>query len=248
MLRTVPLVARCARRSPPARRARPRVRDPFGAAPGQIARAPTARRSSCIDDPLGIFTSTSGIFRGFPSYEVITPPNGTAASIAGIDAASPGIIGFRLGRGSVVEIGLTGFTREPRQQRRLAGAARPSLADPVSLGRRGRLPETPRQLARRLPDRRRRLEGDGDPAAAGLHALRRDDRIRHRRDARDVRDPRQHRRPARDDRVVPALLLSSTRTRRDGMRSRAAPSCSCCARRPSPSWFCCRSPRRCRSS
>ena len=102
-------LCRCARRRTAGPSSAPAVRDPFGAAPGQTL-STDGSPIIVYDDPLGIFASTSGIFRGFPSYEAITPPNGTAASIAGIDAASPGIIGFRIGRGSVVEIGLTGFT------------------------------------------------------------------------------------------------------------------------------------------
>ncbi len=58
-----------------------------------------------------------------------------------------------------------------------------------------------------LPGRGHRLEVHRGPAAAGLHAVHQHVRVRRRRAARQRGDLRQHRRPLRDHRGVPALLL-----------------------------------------
>jgi len=65
-----------------------------------------------IRDRLGIFNGTSGGFDGFGSFEPFTgvAPPSTIASAAGTTAQTPSIIGYRLGSGIVVDIGLPRFT------------------------------------------------------------------------------------------------------------------------------------------
>lgn len=82
--------------------------DPFGAHHGGLAPA-DGNLITVIDDHLGIFGSTLA-FPGFGSYELITPPNGAPTSLAGTADGTPAITGFRDGRGTVVEIGLPGFS------------------------------------------------------------------------------------------------------------------------------------------
>ena len=58
----------------------------------------------------GLFNGTSGAFPGFRSYVPITPPaTASQLSSAGVTSTAPSIVGYRLGRGIVVEIGLPGF-------------------------------------------------------------------------------------------------------------------------------------------
>ncbi|MDQ6779242.1 MAG: hypothetical protein M3071_24130, partial [Actinomycetota bacterium] len=65
-----------------------------------------------ISDRLGLFNGTSGTFAGFGSFEPIV---GVAAparivSAAGTTSQTPSIVGYRLGSGVVVDIGLPAFT------------------------------------------------------------------------------------------------------------------------------------------
>ena len=108
MLRTVPITKDAAGLSAgPASAAA--SHDPFGAQPGAVI--PThGELITVISDPLNIFSTTSGAFSGFDAYQVIVPPNHANASMAGLAAPQPGISGFKLGRGLVVEIGLDGFS------------------------------------------------------------------------------------------------------------------------------------------
>lgn len=64
-----------------------------------------------IRDGLGIFSSTSGSFRGFRSYQPIpsVAPPAQILSEAGTGATAPSILGYRLGRGTVVDIAVAGF-------------------------------------------------------------------------------------------------------------------------------------------
>jgi flagellar hook assembly protein FlgD len=84
--------------------------DLFGAHPGPLA----ATHGALIlagRDQLRLFAGTSGAFRGFATYEPftsVTPPL-TIASAAGTSTSASAIIGFRLGRGIVIEVGLPGF-------------------------------------------------------------------------------------------------------------------------------------------
>ncbi|MBV9194771.1 MAG: hypothetical protein JO168_11560 [Solirubrobacterales bacterium] len=61
-------------------------------------------------DRLGIFQGTSGALGGYRSYQpftVVAPAQ--ALSEAGATPTAPSIVGYRLGRGTVVDIGLPGF-------------------------------------------------------------------------------------------------------------------------------------------
>lgn len=76
-------------------------------------------------DGMGIFTGTSGVFTGFRSYRVFKSVTSGAhlESAAGTSPAAPSIIGYRLGRGAVIDIGLFGFgltlTRHDLQSEKL---------------------------------------------------------------------------------------------------------------------------------
>jgi len=89
----------------------PAAADIFGAQPGPLV----AHNQELIlvgEDRLGIFSTTSGAFRGFSSFQPFTTvvsPGGQIASAAGTSRSTSSIIGFPVGRGLVVEIGLPGF-------------------------------------------------------------------------------------------------------------------------------------------
>jgi flagellar hook capping protein FlgD len=89
----------------------PSTTDTFGARAGSAV----TRNSdliSVIHDGLGIFSTTSGAFTGFRSFQPITsvaPPAQPISSDAGTSDSTKSIVGYRLGRGIVVEIGLEGF-------------------------------------------------------------------------------------------------------------------------------------------
>lgn len=62
-------------------------------------------------DGLGLFRGTSGAFRAFSAYQSysgVTAPL-TIASAAGTTSTSSAIIGYRLGRGTVIDVGIVGF-------------------------------------------------------------------------------------------------------------------------------------------
>lgn len=82
--------------------------DAFGATPG--ATVATGRFPVlAYSDPLHLFGAASA-FTGVSAYEVIHPPAGAgAASVAGISRGLPAIVGFRSGRGAVIEVGLDDF-------------------------------------------------------------------------------------------------------------------------------------------
>lgn len=81
--------------------------DPFGARHGSLV-PHTGELITVLDDQLGIFGSLPAV-SGFSSYQPIYPPSKAATSEAGIAEGIPAIAGFRLGHGSVVEVGLPGF-------------------------------------------------------------------------------------------------------------------------------------------
>ncbi len=63
-----------------------------------------------IEDQLHIFSKTSGAFQGYSSFEPIqVAPPGKLLSAAGNTNTTPSIVGYQLGRGDVVDIGLVGF-------------------------------------------------------------------------------------------------------------------------------------------
>jgi hypothetical protein len=88
---------------------KPQGTDAFGARWGQLVSG-NADLITTIRDGLGIFASTSGAFTGYRSFEPITPPAGArSVSEASTSTGGPSIVGYALGKGMVVEIGLVGF-------------------------------------------------------------------------------------------------------------------------------------------
>jgi N,N-dimethylformamidase beta subunit-like, C-terminal/FlgD Ig-like domain len=108
------------------------ARDPSDVAPTDIFGArigPVAPRGGglilVLKDGLGIFTTTSRAFPGFQSFQPIDVPSqaaggsgtagsgpagaGSAVSAAGTSNSTQSIVGFKVGRGTVVEIGLPRF-------------------------------------------------------------------------------------------------------------------------------------------
>jgi hypothetical protein len=81
--------------------------DPFGAGHGPVSTT-AGELITAQSDPLHIFSPAMAL-TGFHSFQTINPPNGVAASTAGVAAAAPTIVGFRVGKGRVVQIGLPGF-------------------------------------------------------------------------------------------------------------------------------------------
>jgi hypothetical protein len=65
-----------------------------------------------LRDQLGLFNGTSGTFAGFASFEPIVGVVAPAriVSAAGTTSQTPSIVGYRLGSGVVVDIGLPAFT------------------------------------------------------------------------------------------------------------------------------------------
>jgi hypothetical protein len=84
--------------------------DALGARPGAVV-SHGNNLITVIRDGLGIFTGTSGAFSGYRSYQpfVSVAPAGRLLSSAGITPSAPAVIGYRLGRGTVVDVGLDGF-------------------------------------------------------------------------------------------------------------------------------------------
>jgi hypothetical protein len=94
-----------------ARPSDPAAVDIFGA---RIGRLVTNNHDFIIAGPdtLGIFSGTPGVFSGFSSFQTfpaVAAPAGPIESSAGTSNATDSIIGFPLGQGTVVEIGLAGF-------------------------------------------------------------------------------------------------------------------------------------------
>jgi hypothetical protein len=88
----------------------PGAGDVLGARPGALVHGNTGLILAGTDR-LHIFSGTSGAFRGYRSYQRFAPTTsyGPVASAAGVTTTAPSIIGYRLGRGIVVDIGLPGF-------------------------------------------------------------------------------------------------------------------------------------------
>jgi hypothetical protein len=88
----------------------PHATDDLLARPGRLVSA----RGTLIlvdKDGLNIFRGTSGALRGYGSYQPIVSVAAPAAivSAAGASNAEPSVVGYRLGHGAVVDIGLPGF-------------------------------------------------------------------------------------------------------------------------------------------
>lgn len=89
----------------------PAAADVLGAKPAPVV-THSADSILVIRDGLGIFTGTSGAFQGFSAYQPftgVTPSGAPIASAAGTSTSTPSIIGYRLGQGIVIDIGLPGF-------------------------------------------------------------------------------------------------------------------------------------------
>ena len=86
----------------------PAAADAFGAKHGAIV---TGNKSLAFkfSDPLGLFSTGSGAFSGLSQFQIIAPPAGSVASTLGIARDQTAIVGFKLGSGAVVEIGLDDF-------------------------------------------------------------------------------------------------------------------------------------------
>lgn len=87
----------------------PRATDFLLAKPGRVVSA----RGTLIlagRDGLHIFRGTSGALRGYGVYQLlsVTPP-AAILSAAGASNAQPSVVGYRLGHGDVVDVGLPGF-------------------------------------------------------------------------------------------------------------------------------------------
>ena len=86
----------------------PKSSDPLGAAPRAVVTG-NHQLIGVLSDGLGIFSTTSGVFSGFSSYQPFGSAGAHFSSEAGVGANVPTIIGYRLHRGTVVNIGLPGF-------------------------------------------------------------------------------------------------------------------------------------------
>ncbi len=84
--------------------------DVLGAKAGPLVTGNRKPISSLVDG-LRIFVRSAATLRGYESYEPIVAiaAPGRIASQAGASRSAPTIVGFRLGRGVVIEIGLPGF-------------------------------------------------------------------------------------------------------------------------------------------
>ena len=81
--------------------------DMFGAERGPLTSTDGALITE-LEDELGLFGNTT-VFTGFGEYQPIEPPAGVPVSAAGVANGSAAIIAFRLGSGTVIQVGLPGF-------------------------------------------------------------------------------------------------------------------------------------------
>jgi hypothetical protein len=86
----------------------PAAADIFGVRPGAVL-TNAHDLITVARDALGIFSSTSGALAGYRSYEPLAPGPQAFSSAAGVGGRAAAVAGFRLGRGTVVEIALGGF-------------------------------------------------------------------------------------------------------------------------------------------
>ncbi len=87
---------------------RPAAVDILGARPGQLVAQPNGL-IGVVKDNLNLF-GTSGTFQGYSAYQPFTVEvRGGASSAVGATTNAPVIVGYHLGRGTVVQIGLVGF-------------------------------------------------------------------------------------------------------------------------------------------
>jgi hypothetical protein len=88
----------------------PRATDIFGATAGPVVTS-NGQLITSIRDALRIFVGTSQAFPGFSGFQSIrsvTPP-ARILSAAGTTTTTPAIVGYRYGKGVVVDVGLVGF-------------------------------------------------------------------------------------------------------------------------------------------
>ena len=85
----------------------PAATDALGARLGRMT-GTAGQLIGVISDQLGIFSTTSGTLGGFHDLEPIGAP-GNVLSEAGTGATDPAIVAYRLGRGTVLDIGLPGY-------------------------------------------------------------------------------------------------------------------------------------------
>ena len=88
----------------------PSATDALEARPGAVV-AGGSELIGELEDGLGIFRGTAGLLSSFHSYEPIQPvsPPAVVLSEAGATSTAPSVVGYRLGSGVVVDIGLPGF-------------------------------------------------------------------------------------------------------------------------------------------
>jgi hypothetical protein len=87
----------------------PAASNALGARPGSLVENNSALTTE-LRDGLGIFAGTSGVFAGYRTFQPIAvQAPAQLLSAAGTSASQMSIVGYRLGRGSVVAIGLVGF-------------------------------------------------------------------------------------------------------------------------------------------
>jgi hypothetical protein len=91
--------------------AQPSSSDALGARRGALVKH-SSDLMLVIRDGLGIFSRTPGAFSGFSSYQPITSVAAPAQilSKAGVSSTAPSIVGYKLGRGVVVDVALAGFS------------------------------------------------------------------------------------------------------------------------------------------
>ncbi len=81
--------------------------DIFGAQRGPLSSTDGALITE-LEDQLGLFRGTT-VFTGFSRYQPIEPPAGASLSAAGIANGSAAIVAYRLGSGTVIQVGLPGY-------------------------------------------------------------------------------------------------------------------------------------------
>ncbi len=89
---------------------RPRAADALGARVGPLA-AKTAAPVTVTTDGLGLFTGVQAPLAGFRAYQPVlsVAAPGRVQSSAAPSGAAPAIVGYRLGGGIVVDLGVPGF-------------------------------------------------------------------------------------------------------------------------------------------
>jgi hypothetical protein len=100
--------------------------DPFGARHGELS-GTGGQLITVIADHLKVFGQAVA-FSGYPAYQAIFQPSGPVGSVAGVAASAPAISAFRVGSGTVIEVGLPHFGASLRAnvagQELMAGALR----------------------------------------------------------------------------------------------------------------------------